>query len=87
MNGKLNIEDLEDSVIYDLFYESATHLGAIYLRKERKARKNGDIELYNQLHDEEFAMLDERDSIASHDREAQIACKRKWDDRARELRG
>lgn len=88
MNNKpiFQLEELEDSVLYDLFYESGTILGGYLFKMEQQAEKNGDDARYQKLLKEEWQMMDDRDNIASDDRAGQIACKRRWDQRTQELR-
>ncbi|MBT1171205.1 hypothetical protein [Bifidobacterium sp. SO4] len=84
--SNLNLENLEDSVLYDLFYEVGSILGGSLLAKEREARQEGDLERYRKFHEERMAMRRERMSVKSNDRALQIECKRKWDARVKELR-
>lgn len=86
MSNPLDLEQLDSSVLYDLFYESGSKLGGVLLEKEREARKEGKPDLLKRLMQEEYDLLDKRDSVKSDDREAQIACKKAWDNRLRELK-
>lgn len=81
----LELEDLEDTVLYDVFYESGTMLGGSLLRREREARMNGNDMLARQLRHERYALNQERETIAADDRSGQIAAKTKWDMRREEL--
>ena len=58
---------LPDSVLYDIFYESATRLGGAYA-----ARMDRTADPYEQAR-----WL--RDAIDPNDRKAQIEAKRRWD--------
>lgn len=86
MNDPLDLEQIDSSVLYDLFYESGSKLGGALIEQERKARNEGKIDLLKSLMREEYDLLDKRDSVKSDDRDAQIACKKAWDNRLRELR-
>ncbi|MFR3600875.1 MAG: hypothetical protein ACLTUD_09585 [Bifidobacterium catenulatum] len=86
MNDPLDLEQIDSSVLYDLFYESGSKLGGALIEQERKARNEGKIDLLKSLMREEYDLLDKRDGVKSDDRDAQIACKKAWDNRLRELR-
>lgn len=86
MNDPLDLGQIDSSVLYDLFYESGSKLGGALIEQERKARNEGKIDLLKSLMREEYDLLDKRDSVKSDDRDAQIACKKAWDNRLRELR-
>lgn len=83
----LRLEELEDSVLYDLFYEAGTILGGYLLDQEMKAQSDGNPELAKQLDEERRLLRRERSNIAYDDRTGQIACKLAWDARIRELAG
>ena len=83
----LRLEELEDSVLYDLFYEAGTILGGYQLDMEMTARADGNPELAEQLDEERRRLRRERADIAYDDRAGQIACKLAWDARIRELAG
>lgn len=82
----LNLEYLEDSVIYDIFYESSTSLSGLLLREERTAKKAGDTSRYEALHAERQSIQVARDSVKSDDISRQIELKSQWDKRASDFR-
>ena len=67
---------LPDSVLYDVFYESATRLGAAYA-----ARMDRTADPYEQARwlRAQIGLDAQRDAIDPNDRKAQIEAKRRWD--------
>ncbi|PWG62643.1 hypothetical protein [Bifidobacterium callitrichidarum] len=80
------LEELEDSVLYDLFYEAGTILGGKLFKLRQEAKAAGNLQLAEDYRNEAREMRRIRESIASNDRESQIRYKNQWDKRAQELR-
>lgn len=80
------LEEYSDTVLADVFYESGTILGGRLVALERKAKAVGDLELAARWNAEWLEVAAERRAIKFGDRAGQIACKRKWDARYKELR-
>ena len=82
---RLDLEDLDDTVLFDVFYESGTMLGGWLLEAEHEASERGDLRLAQSLRDESFRMDRDRRSVRAQDRASQISFKRRWDKRRLEL--
>ena len=81
MGGMLSdqqLERLDGAVLYDMFYEAGTMLGGrlIFLLD-----RTGDQKWF----DERLQLERDRRSVPANDRTAQIALKRCWDARWKEL--
>ena len=81
----LRLEDLDDTVLFDVFYESGTMLGGWLLEAEHQALERGDDALAQSLREESFQMNRDRRGVRAEDRASQIAFKRQWDQRRHEL--
>ena len=67
---------LPDSVLYDIFYESATRLGGAYAaRMDRTADPSEQARWLRA----QIGLDAQRDAIDPNDRKAQIEVKRRWD--------
>lgn len=88
LTGKRSLteHDLDDAVLYDVFYESGTILGGLMVEKDREAQARGDEDEAEYWRNEILRLDAERRAVPWDDREAQIAAKRRWDARAKELR-
>ena len=80
------LEQADDTVLYDIFFEMGTKLGGRLVALERKAEANGDAKLAEQWREEQYALDDERASVKTSDRAEQIRTLRKWRDRRNELK-
>ena len=81
----LRLEDLDDTVLFDVFYESGTMLGGWLVALKDKAREQGDSNALKRWGNEHDRLLEERNRVDAFDRDTQIACKLKWDARRKEL--
>ena len=81
----LRLEDLDDTVLFDIFYESGTMLGGWLVALKDKAREQGDSSAMKRWDDEHGRLIEERNQVDAFDRATQIACKLKWDARRKEL--
>lgn len=79
------LDDVSDTVLYDIFYESGTQAGGYMVALENMARRHGDDRSARLWAERRRAMMDERDEIRSFDRSAQIAFKTKWDRMGKEM--
>lgn len=79
------LDDVSDTVLYDIFYESGTQAGGYMVALENLARRNGDVQSADQWRMRNLFMRHERDAIEADDRCAQIAFKNKWDRFAKEM--
>ena len=78
--------DMDDATLYDVFYEAGTILGGTMVVLEREYRANGDTALAEKIFEEDIAMMHERASVDSDDRDRQIECKIAWTRETRRLR-
>lgn len=78
--------DMDDATLYDVFYEAGTILGGTMVALEREYRANGDTTLAEKIFEEDIAMMCERASVDSDDRDRQIECKIAWTRENRRLR-
>lgn len=67
-----------DTVLYDVFYETGTQLGAHLIRLERAARAASDPEQASRWRDRRLSRADERDNVGGADRDAQISTLIRW---------
>ena len=79
------LEQADDTVLYDIFFEMGTMLGGSLVALERKAKAEGNPELAERWREEQYALDDERVSVKTSDRAGQIRTLRKWRDRRNEL--
>ena len=79
------LDDVSDTVLYDIFYESGTQAGGYMVALENLARRNGDIKSAELWRTTNLCMRRERDAIEADDRRSQIDFKNKWDRVAKEM--
>lgn len=81
----LGLEQLDDSTLYDVFYEAGTMLGGRLIALERKASAAGDARAARRWRGEHMALDRERIAVPPYDRDAQINAMTRWDTRRKEL--
>lgn len=79
------LRDMDNAVLYDVFYESGTILSGIMVSIEREYRRRGNLDAAEQIFDKDMSLLKERASVGVDDVNRQIACKIAWTKRANEL--
>lgn len=82
---KPTLNDVSDTVLYDIFYESGTQAGGYMVALENMAHMQGDDRSARLWAERRRAMRRERDSVRPFDRNAQIAFKVKWDRIGKEM--
>ena len=80
------LHDMDDVVLYDVFYEAGTILSGVMLAIEREYRRKGDIAAAEKMYDESVDLQRVRQAVEPNDVDRQIACKITWTKRTAELR-
>lgn len=75
----LTYDDIDSTVLYDIFYETGTRLGGTYVALMRQARSQGDVQQAQQWQQKHIALNRKRLSINPDDRERQIRQIHAWD--------
>lgn len=83
--SKPTLNDVSDTVLYDIFYESGTRAGGYMVALENMAHMQGDDRSARLWAERRRAMRRERDRVCPFDRNAQIAFKVKWDRIGKEM--
>lgn len=72
-------DNIDPTVLYDIFYETGTRLGGAYVALMRKARSRGDLKQAQEWQRKHIDLNKERRSVNPHDREQQIQQIHTWD--------
>ncbi|NEG96330.1 hypothetical protein GFD17_06110 [Bifidobacterium sp. SMB2] len=80
------MENLDDSTLYDVFFESGTMLGGYLQSLMDSAEASNDDDAYRRWFAESLELNRHRMNTKHSDREEQIRLKREWDDRRRYLK-
>ncbi|MDE1559286.1 MULTISPECIES: hypothetical protein [Actinotignum] len=71
-------EMYSDTVLYDVFYEAGTLLGARYISLSRQARLAGDEPLEVAYRGKYVELVEQRNAVHWKDRAGQIRCINSW---------
>lgn len=81
----MSYETAPTSVLYDIFYEAGTRLGAAYITLERRARKAGNTVKADEYRKQQIALDMERAAVDPHDRASLIRHMEDWNRLSAEL--
>lgn len=76
---------LEPSVLYDVFYEAGTRLGGVYVALADKAQSEGDAEAEQRYINAHHELMATRRSIEAGDQEQQTHYIQVWNEYAERL--
>lgn len=75
----LTYDNIDPTVLYDIFYETGTRLGGTYVALMRQARSQGEPQQAQQWQQKHIALNRKRLSINPNNREQQIQQIHTWD--------
>ncbi len=85
-NGSgLTLDDIGETVLYDIFYEAGTRLGGVYVELMDKAEREGDLDALRHWRERHLGLNRERRNVDPADTEMQKRRIGEWNDRRIEL--
>lgn len=79
------LRDMDNAVLYDVFYEAGTLLSGIMVAIEREYRRRGNLDEAEKILNKDIALIKERASVGVDDVDCQIVCKIAWTRKTQEL--